>query len=125
MSNPAARKGNQQGEIPVTANFVARGFIRAYRMRQQGAVDKGDIGGIDDVCIEVKNHGIYKFGPWMKELAIEKINKSARIGALIVHPKGIGLTRVDQWWVVMSVGDFQRLLVEAGYGPYEDPTEEH
>lgn len=123
----AARKGNQGGEIPVTTHFIARGFIRAYRLGKQGTKDKGDIGGIDGVCIEVKNHGVYKFGPWMKELATEKANMvGAKIGALIVHPKGIGLTRVDQWWVVMTVGDFQRLLVEAGYGPYEeDPLEEH
>jgi hypothetical protein len=125
VSNPAARKGNQEGEIPVEQNFVARGFLRVYRLRQQGTIDKGDIGGIDDVCIEVKNHGVYKFGPWMKELAVEKANKAAAIGALIVKPKGIGKTRVGQWWVVMTVSDFQRLLIEAKYGPYVEPTEEH
>ena len=117
----SARKGNQQGEIPVAANFIARGFHRVYRLGQQGQKDKGDIGGIDGVAIEVKNHGVYKFGPWMKELAVEKAHKQAKIGALIVHPKGIGLTRVDQWWVTMTVADFQCLLIEAGYGPYEDP----
>jgi hypothetical protein len=123
VSNPAARKGNQEGEIPVEQNFIARGFHRVYRLGKQGFKDKGDIGGIDDVCIEVKNHGVYKFGPWMKELAAEKANKAARIGALIVKPKGIGKTRVDQWWVTMTVGDFQRLLIEAGYGPYEAQRE--
>jgi hypothetical protein len=123
MSNPAARKGNQEGEIPVEQNFIARGFHRVYRLGKQGAKDKGDIGGIDDVCIEVKNHGTYKLGPWMKELAVEKANKAAKIGALIVKPRGIGKTRVDQWWVMMTVGDFQRLLIEAGYGPYEAQRE--
>lgn len=125
MSNPAARKGNQEGEIPVEQHFIARGFKRVYRLRQQGSIDKGDIGGLDDVCIEIKNHGTYKFPEWMRELAVEKKNLAAKVGALIVKPRGIGKTRVDQWWVVMTVGDFQNLLIEAGYGPYEEPTEEN
>lgn len=125
MTNTAARKGNQEGEIPVEQNFIARGFHRVYRLGKQGTKDKGDIGGIDDVCIEVKNWGTYHFGPWMKELAKKKANKAAKIGALLVKPKGIGKTRVDQWWVVMTVGDFENLLIEAGYGPYKDPEEEH
>ena len=119
----SARKGNQEGEIPVEHHFIARGFHRAYRLGKQGMKDKGDIGGIDDVCIEVKNQAAYKFGPWMKELAIEKAHKAAAIGALLVKPKGVGKTRVDQWWIVMTVGDFQSLLIEAGYGPYQEPEE--
>lgn len=119
MSSAAARKGNQEGEIPVEQNFIARGFHRVYRLGKQGRVDKGDLGGIDGVCIEIKNWGTYHFGPWMNELATEKANAVAKIGALIVKPRGIGKTRVDQWWVMMTVADFQRLLVEAGYGPYE------
>lgn len=124
MTNASARKGNQEGEIPVEQNFLARGFCRVYRLGKQGSKDKGDIGGIDDVCIEVKNRGIYDFPGWMRELATEKINKAAKIGALIVKPRGVGKTRVDQWWVVMTVGDFQQLLIEAGYGPYENPRGE-
>jgi hypothetical protein len=121
----ASRKGNQEGEIPVEQHFIARGFHRVYRLGKQGQKDKGDIGGIDDVAIEVKNHGTYSFGPWMKELAVEKAHKAAKIGALLVKPRGIGKTRVDQWWIVMTVGDFQRLLIEAGYGPYKEPEEEN
>jgi hypothetical protein len=119
----AARKGNQGGEIPVAQHFIAAGFHRVYRLGKQGLKDMGDIGGIDGVAIEVKNQGTYRFGPWMKELAVEKAHKAAKIGALLVKPKGIGATRVDQWWIVMTVGDFQRLLIEAGYGPYEEPEE--
>lgn len=125
MSNPAARKGNQEGEIPVERDFIARGFHRVYRLGKQGTNDKGDIGGIDDVCIEVKNHGRYDFPGWMRELAVEKKNKAAKIGGLLVKPRGIGKTRVGQWWVVLTVDDFQTLLIEAGYGPYEEPIEEN
>lgn len=123
MSNPAARKGNQEGEIPAENHLIARGFHRVYRLGRQGSKDKGDIGGIDDVCIEVKNRARYDLPGWMRELAAEKKNKAARIGALIVKPKGVGKTRVDQWWVVMTMGDFEQLLIDGGYGPYRDPVE--
>jgi hypothetical protein len=115
------RKGNSEGEIPVENYLRSRGFRRAYRLRHQGVIDKGDIGGIDGVCIEVKNWGVYKIAEWVKEMLHEKANAKARIGAVLMKPKGIGKTRVDQWWIVMPVSDFTQLLIEAGYGPYEGP----
>lgn len=118
------RKGNSEGEIPVENYLKQRGFRRAFRLRHQGTIDKGDIGGIDGVMLEVKNHGVYKIAEWMKEVAVEKANAAASIGALIMKPKGIGTTRVGQWWVVMPVTDFSRLLIEAGYGPYEEPHDD-
>lgn len=123
MTSVGARKGNQEGEIPVEHHFIARGFHRAYRLGKQGQKDKGDIGGIDDVAIEVKNQKSYELSRWMKELAVEKSYKAARIGALIIKPARIGKTRVGQWWVMMTVEDFQTLLIEAGYGPYAEPEE--
>lgn len=121
----ASRKGNQEGEIPVEQHFIARGFHRVYRLGKQGQKDKGDIGGIDDVAIEVKNVARYSLSGWMKELAVEKEYKVARIGALIIKPARIGKTRVGKWWVMMTVEDFQTLLIEAGYGPYKEPEEEN
>lgn len=115
------RKGNSEGEIPVEQYLQQRGFRRAFRLRHQGVIDKGDIGGIDNVCIEVKNWGRYKIAEWVKEMLREKENAKARIGAVLMKPKGIGKTRVGQWWIVMTVEDFSQLLIDAGYGPYEGP----
>lgn len=118
MTNRSGKKG-WAGEAPVLAWFKARGFYRAYRLRTQGAKDRGDIGGIDGAVIEVKNHGVYKFAEWMKETAVEKANADARLGALVVKPKGVGETKVGQWWVVMTLADFTTLLADADYGPRE------
>lgn len=117
--NRSGRKG-WAGEAPVLAYLIQRGFIRSYRMRTQGAADKGDIGGIDNAVIEIKNHGVYKFAEWMRETAVEKANAGARLGALVVKPKGLGAPKVDQWWVTMTLADFTQLLIDAGYGPRED-----
>lgn len=118
MTNRAGKKG-WLGEAPVLAWFIEHGFRRAYRLRNQGVNDKGDIGGIDDAVIEVKNWGIYAFPEWMKETATEKKNAGARLGALVVKPRGIGETRVGSWWVMMTLTDFTTLLIDADYGPRE------
>lgn len=120
--NRSGRKG-WAGEAPVLAWFQGRGFHRTYRMRTQGAADKGDIGGIDEACIEVKNHGVYKFAEWMKETAVEKANAGARVGALVIKPKGVGEKNIRDWWVTMTLEDFTQLLIDAGYGPRLRDTE--
>lgn len=119
MANPSGRKG-YAGEAPVLDYLLKQGFHRAFRRRTQGATDKGDIGGIDNLCIEIKNHGVYKFGAWMKELLVEKFNAEADTAALVVKPKGVGTTRVEAWWVVMTLEDYTSLLKKAGYGPVEE-----
>ena len=116
MANPSGKKG-YAGEAPVLDYLKSRGFFRAFRRRTQGVLDKGDIGGIDNVVIEIKNHGVYKFGSWMKELAQEKSNALAWTAGLVVKPKGVGATRVRDWWVMMTLEDYTALLERAGYGP--------
>lgn len=118
------RKGNSEGEIPVEEFLRKMGFRRAYRLRHQGVIDKGDIGGIDGVCIEIKNWGIYKLAEWIKEMVHEKANAGAKTGAVLFKPKGIGKTRVGKWWVLMEAEDYAQLLIDAGYGPYEEPHDD-
>lgn len=122
MANPSGRKG-YAGEAPVLDYLLKQGFYRAFRRRTQGVMDKGDIGGIDNVVIEIKNHGVYKFGAWMKELAQEKANAMAWTAALVVKPKGVGSTRVRDWWVVMTLEDYTDLLERAGFGPMHGSEE--
>lgn len=117
MANPSGDKG-YRGEAPVLAHLLQRGFHRVYRLRSQGVSDKGDIGGIDGVCIEVKNRGVYNLAGWMKETAREKGNSGAETSALVIKPKGVGDTRVGQWWVMMTLDEYVDLIEHAGYGPH-------
>lgn len=109
MGNPSGAKG-YRGEAPVLLHLVRRGFSRAYRLRSQGVNDKGDIGGIDGVCIEIKNHGVYKFPEWMRELKREKANAGASNAVLVVKPRGIGEKNVGEWWAVLTLDDYLDLL---------------
>jgi hypothetical protein len=122
MANPSGAKG-YRGEVSVVAHLRNNGFFRAYRSRAQGALDRGDVGGIDDVAIEIKNHGVYKFAEWMKELAREKANAAAATAALVVKPRGVGDTRVGEWWVLMTLDDYTRLLVGSGHQPHRRSDE--
>jgi hypothetical protein len=117
MANPSGAKG-YRGEQPVVEYLKSFGFFRAYRPGKQGTNDKGDVHGIDGVAIEIKNHGVYKFPEWMKELVKEKRNAAAETSALVVKPRGIGETRVKDWWVVMTLEEYAQLLEAAGYGPF-------
>lgn len=117
--NRSGKKG-WAGEAPVLAWFITKGFYRAYRMRTQGAADKGDIGGIDRVVVEVKNHGKYDIPGWMRETAVEKANAEARTAALVVKPRGVGNTKVGEWWTILTLEDYTQLLIDAGYGPRKD-----
>lgn len=122
MANPSGAKG-YAGEAPVLEYLKTRGFFRAYRRRSQGTLDKGDIGGIDDAVIEIKNQGVYKLAEWIKEMTLEKANASATTAALVFKPRGIGASRVDKWWVVLELGDYVTLLKKAGYGPVDEDME--
>lgn len=117
--NKAGRKG-WAGERPVLDYLQSRGWWRAYRLRSQGTMDKGDIGGIDRVAIEVKNRGTYDFPGWMRETAREKANAGAEVAALVVKPRGVGATKVGQWWTMLTLEDFCGLLLRAGYGPLNE-----
>jgi hypothetical protein len=122
MANPSGAKG-YRGEFPIVEYLKRRGFKYAYRLKQQGVQDKGDVGHIEDVVIEVKNVAKYALAEWMKELAYEKRNARAVTGAVVMKPKGIGDTRVGDWWAVLTLEDYVGLLIGAGYGPFENPED--
>jgi len=119
MANPSGDKG-YRGEFPVVEYLKRRGFKYAYRLSKQGANDKGDVGNIEDVVIEVKNVARYDIPGWMKETIAEKKRAGARTAAMVMKPKGVGDTRVGEWWAVLTLEDYAQLLIDAGYGPYEE-----
>ena len=84
----------------------------AERRRLSGCLDRGDIGGTHpDLCWEVKYSGGARLalGTWFNELATEKRNAGARFGVLVIKPKGVGDTRVGEWYAGMLRGDLVRL----------------
>ena len=87
--------------------------IPAERRALTGALDKGDISGIDDVVLEVKNHKTMTLGQWMEELKTEIENADAATGAIIHKRKGT--TDVGEWYASMPFYVYIYLLKDAGY----------
>ena len=87
--------------------------IPAERRALTDAQDKGDISGIFDVVLEVKNHKTMTLGQWMEELKVEVENANAKTGAVIHKRKGT--TDVSEWYASMPFWMYMYLLKDAGY----------
>lgn len=78
------------------------------RRALSGAHDRGDIAGLGDVVVEVKNHKAMSLAPWVDEANVERDNAEAEIG--VVWHKRIGRTDPRRWYVSMDGETFLKLL---------------
>ena len=65
------------------------------------------------VVIEVKDHKTITLSEWMKELKVEMKNAEVTMGVVIAKKRGT--MDVGDWYAVLPVHVFARLLKEAGY----------
>lgn len=93
------------------------GFPFAERIALAGAADKGDIKVCPGVIAESKNCKSLALPAWFAELAAEIKNSKAKHGFLLIKPKGIGETRIGEWWAGLTMEAFFDLHAEAGDPP--------
>ena len=103
------RKGTA-AESAVVDYLHAHGFPASERRALAGAKDRGDIAGIPGVVIEVKSAARLDIPAWLRETKAEQANDRARIGLLVIKPRGIGTTRVGDWWAVLPLADAIELI---------------
>jgi Holliday junction resolvase len=113
VSTPSKRKGSQ-AERDVVKFLQVRGWIYAERRLAGDTNDRGDVAGVNGVCIEIKNHAKMDLAGWIKELEVEIINAKADTGVVIHKRKG--KSDVAEWYATMTVELYVELLKEAGYG---------
>ncbi|MDA4120171.1 MAG: hypothetical protein OK436_06245 [Thaumarchaeota archaeon] len=102
------KKGNLM-EKQVVEYLQAHGFPSARRLGQQGAKDKGDVGGLGvPVTLEIKNCVKLALGQWMGELESEMFNSDHSIGA-VIH-KRVGKGDPGLQYVTMDLLSFVQLL---------------
>lgn len=111
-----ARAKGTTAESAVVSYLRTQGWPYAERRALAGGRDKGDVTGMPAICVEVKNSARYDITAWLKETSRETRNANANHGVLVVKPKGVGDTRVGDWWAVMPLAAMTALLKEAGYG---------
>lgn len=106
----AQRSKGTAAETAVVDYLRAHGHPAAERRALAGAKDRGDISGIPGVVIEVKSAARLEIPAWLRETKAEQANDGARIGLLVIKPRGIGNTRVGQWWAVLPLADAIELI---------------
>lgn len=110
----AAKAKGTAAETAVATYLNTWGWL-AERRALSGAVDKGDIAGLPGVVVEVKAGARLCIPQWLAETETERVNADASVGLLVVKPKGVGYTKVGQWWTIQPLSHAAALMKQAGY----------
>jgi hypothetical protein len=94
-------------ETEVVRYLAAHGHPLAERRAQAGAADKGDVSGIAGTVIECKNVRKLDLAGWCDELAAERRNAGAKMGAVVVKRSR---KNVSEAYCVVSLADLAELL---------------
>jgi len=109
MSSKSKIKGSQAERDVV--KYLQQWFPYAERRLAGATLDKGDISGINGVCIEIKNHAKLDLAGWLAELELETKNAKAWTGVVIQKRKGQG--NPAEWYATMPVSVWIELLRRA------------
>ena len=88
MTSPAKRKGDK-AELEVQA--LIRDLTGWPARRKLGAGRTDDIGDIEldpQIVIEVKDRGKIDLPAWIRKLGLQKANKDAALGVIVVKKRG-------------------------------------
>lgn len=109
-------KSKQKGtaaETAVVKWLKENKYKYVERRSLSGVNDRGDIAGIPNVVIEVKNHQRMTLAEWLAELDAEIKNDKAETG-IVIH-KRKGTTNVNDWYATMPARLWLELIRKAGY----------
>lgn len=94
--NPPRQKGTR-AESAVKRWLCDELGISVDRSPLRGNKDCGDILGLPDTVVEVKNCKLPSPKQWAKELFAEMGNAGTSQGVVLWSPPGVGMARVDEW----------------------------
>lgn len=86
------------------------GYPGAERRVTSGHLDRGDISGVANVVIEVKDAQTLRLHEWLDETERERHHDSAEWGILVV--KRYGSTDVAKWFAIQRVDAAVMMLRE-------------
>ena len=107
MASSEKRKGNA-AERAVVEYFKTHGYPQARRTQAGTRHDIGDIDGIPDTAIEVKNHARIDLAGWITQLEAEMQAKGVPNGVVIVKRRG--KTDPAHWYAVTPLHVWLELL---------------
>jgi hypothetical protein len=108
-------KSKQKGTLAETAvaEYLKKTWPAVERRTLSGAKDKGDILGVPNFVVEVKNQRTYKISEWLKETEQERANAGTDYGVLVVKPNGVGVSRTQDWWAIVSLETLTQLIKDS------------
>lgn len=108
MTSPSQEKGDK-AERELVGILRDLG-VNAHRIRCEGVNDQGDIGGLTDVTVEVKNYPgniVRAISDGFVDLAVEQANTRTPFGCVMVRKRG------GRWMVAMDLDQWVGLWREA------------
>ena len=95
-------------------DYLKQFYPNCERRALQGALDKGDITGVDNRFVfECKSHNTLNFSGWINEAETERINAEAEVGVVVAKRRGYG--KAEDQYVVLTVKNFVKLLNTTKY----------
>lgn len=114
MVNKPKIKGTR-AESLVVAHLIASGiFPDAHRSALSGINDIGDIVGIGNYTIQVKNCATPQIPAWLRATEEQRIRGLKDYGILVVKRTGVGARNVGLWAAIMLNEQWKTLWREAG-----------
>lgn len=114
MSSPEKQKGDR-AERAVVEWLHSLGYEKAHRIRAGSPDDIGDIelGELGEIVIEVKDRGKVDLPAWLRKLTIQKSNKGAALGVIVVKKRGS--SDPFEWSFVLDSASFVNILETRRY----------
>ncbi len=94
-------------EKAVVEYLRGEGFDNAERRVMGGRLDRGDISGIPNVCLEVKNTGVMEMGRAVAEAEKEATTAGAQWWSVVFKRRQKG---VDKAYVVIDLEQWSKVL---------------
>jgi Holliday junction resolvase len=105
MTSPEKQKGDRAERAVV--DFLRSKGIEAHRIRAGSPDDIGDIEIHPDIVVEVKDRGKLDLPAWLRNLAVQKANKDAAFGVVIVKKRGS--SDPLEWAYILDAATFLNL----------------
>lgn len=116
VTNPSKQKGTVMETAVV--NYLRGVFSDTEHTIRRGALhgrqDEGDVHGLTHrggrIVVEVKNRRRLEINDWLEQAERERGNADAAYGVVVFHRNGIGLSRMGEQGVLMTLETFARLI---------------
>jgi len=107
MAHPNKEKGTR-AELAVAKYLASNGHPRAGRTRTGWNDDRGDVEGVHNLTVEVKDQRRYDLSEWIKELAVEQENNATEHGVVVLKKRQC--SEVGEWYAIMTMTEFVKLF---------------